>query len=64
MSPGAAVSGVASHIISLDRSPSPLRSARARFVLVAGPGEERIPDTLFFARRLTDVGYHLGPIVV
>lgn len=34
------------------------------FVLVAGPGEQRIPDTLFFARRLMEAGYHLGPIVV
>jgi anion-transporting ArsA/GET3 family ATPase len=41
-----------------------LRSPRTRFVLVAGPGEERIPDTLFFARRLRQAGYHLGPIVV
>lgn len=41
-----------------------LRSPRTLFVLVAGPGEERIPDTLFFARHLEEVGYHLGPIVV
>jgi len=41
-----------------------LKSRRTRFVLVAGPGEERIPDTLFFARRLQDAGYSLGPIVV
>jgi anion-transporting ArsA/GET3 family ATPase len=41
-----------------------LRSPRTRFVLVAGPGEERIPDTLFFARRLEQAGLHLGPIVV
>lgn len=41
-----------------------LRSAKTRFVLVSGPGEERIPDTLFFARRLEQAGYHLGPIVV
>jgi len=41
-----------------------LRSPRTLFVLVAGPGEERIPDTLFFARRLLQAGYHLGPIVV
>ena len=41
-----------------------LRSPRTRFVLVSGPGEERIPDTLFFARRLQQAGYHLGPIVV
>lgn len=41
-----------------------LRSPKTLFVLVAGPGEERIPDTLFFARRLEEAGYHLGPIVV
>lgn len=41
-----------------------LRSPRTLFLLVAGPGEERIPDTLFFARRLVEAGYHLGPIVV
>jgi anion-transporting ArsA/GET3 family ATPase len=41
-----------------------LRSPGTLFVLVAGPGEERIPDTLFFARRLRQAGYHLGPIVV
>lgn len=41
-----------------------LRSERTRFILVSGPGEERIPDTLFFARRLEQAGYHLGPVVV
>ncbi len=41
-----------------------LRSPKTRFVLVSGPGEERIPDTLFFARRLEQAGYHLGPIIV
>lgn len=41
-----------------------LRSDATRFILVAGPGEEKIPDTLFFARRLEEAGYRLGPIVV
>jgi len=41
-----------------------LRSEQTLFVLVAGPGEERIADTLFFARRLEEAGYHLGPVVV
>lgn len=41
-----------------------LRSERTLFLLVAGPGEERIPDTLFFARRLNEAGYPLGPVVV
>jgi hypothetical protein len=31
---------------------------------VAGPGEEKIPDTLFFARKLGEAGFHLGPVVV
>jgi anion-transporting ArsA/GET3 family ATPase len=41
-----------------------LRSPRTRFVLAGGPEEERAADTLFFARRLRQAGYHLGPIVV
>ena len=41
-----------------------LRSPKTLFVLVSGPGEERIPDTLFFARRLREAGYRLGPVVV
>lgn len=41
-----------------------LRSQETLFVLVSGPGEERIPDTLFFARHLDEGGYNLGPIVV
>lgn len=41
-----------------------LRDPRTLFVLVAGAGEERNPDTLFFARRLREAGYRLGTIVV
>ena len=41
-----------------------LRSARTGFVLVSGAGAQRVTDTLFFARRLGDEGYHLGPVVV
>jgi anion-transporting ArsA/GET3 family ATPase len=41
-----------------------LRSPQTMFVLVGGPGEGRVADTLFFARRLTDAGYNLGPIVI
>jgi anion-transporting ArsA/GET3 family ATPase len=41
-----------------------LAEAGTVFILVAGPGEENIPDTLFFARRLVEAGYHLGPVVV
>lgn len=41
-----------------------LRSSETLFVLVSGPGEEKIPDTLFFARRLGDSGLRLGPVIV
>ncbi len=41
-----------------------LRSPKTLFVLVSGPGSGRVADTLFFARKLTEAGYHLGPIVV
>jgi anion-transporting ArsA/GET3 family ATPase len=41
-----------------------LRAAGTIFVLVAGPGEERVSDAMFFARRLREAGYRLGPIVV
>ncbi len=41
-----------------------LRAPTTTFTLVSGPGEERVPDTLFFARRLVEAGHRLGPIVV
>ena len=41
-----------------------LSSTATLFTLVSGPGEEKIPDTLFFARRLQEAGYRLGPIAV
>jgi anion-transporting ArsA/GET3 family ATPase len=41
-----------------------LRSERTEFILVAGPGEERVADTLFFARRLHEAGHHLACVVV
>ncbi|HXY68750.1 MAG TPA: ArsA-related P-loop ATPase [Gemmatimonadales bacterium] len=41
-----------------------LRAKGTVFVLVTGPGEERIADALFFARRLGEAGMRLGPIVV
>ncbi len=41
-----------------------LRYERTLFVLVSGPGEERIADTMFFARQLVERGYRLGPIVI
>ena len=41
-----------------------LRSERTRFILVSGPGAERVADTLFFARKLREAGCHLGPVIV
>ncbi len=41
-----------------------LRDDRTRFVLVTQPEEERVPETLFFARRLIAAGHHLGPLVL
>jgi anion-transporting ArsA/GET3 family ATPase len=41
-----------------------LRSDRTGFVLVTGTGEERIPDAMFFARRLGEAGHRLVRIVV
>jgi anion-transporting ArsA/GET3 family ATPase len=41
-----------------------LRSDGTLFVLVSGPGHQRVADTLFFARRLKEAGYRLGPVVV
>jgi anion-transporting ArsA/GET3 family ATPase len=41
-----------------------LRAPDTLFLLVSGPGEDRIPDTLFFARKLKEAGHRLGPIVV
>jgi anion-transporting ArsA/GET3 family ATPase len=41
-----------------------LRAEETLFTLVSGPGEDRIPDTLFFARKLGEAGYRLGPVVV
>jgi hypothetical protein len=41
-----------------------LRSDETVFVLVSGPGRQRVADTLFFARRLVDAGYRLGPVVM
>jgi anion-transporting ArsA/GET3 family ATPase len=34
------------------------------FFLVSGAGEENVPDTLFFARKLGETGHHLGPVLV
>lgn len=41
-----------------------LREPSTAFALVAGPGPDRIPETLFFARRLAEAGHHLRAMVV
>ena len=41
-----------------------LRSRETLFVLVTRPGEEAVPEALFFARQLAETGHNLGPIVV
>ena len=41
-----------------------LRSDACSFLLVSGAGEERVPDTMFFARRLAEAGYRLGAVIV
>lgn len=41
-----------------------LRAKDTLFVLVSGPGEDRIPDTMFFARKLKEAGHRVGPLVV
>lgn len=41
-----------------------LRSETTEFCLVSGPGDEKIPDTLFFARRLEQAGHRLGSVIV
>jgi anion-transporting ArsA/GET3 family ATPase len=41
-----------------------LRSEEALFLLVSGPGAERIPETMFFLRKLKEAGHPLGPVLV
>lgn len=41
-----------------------LRSPETEFMLVSGPGSQRVADTLFFARRLLEAGHRLGPVVM
>ena len=41
-----------------------LRADSTMFTLVTGPGADRIPDAMFFARKLAESGHHLGPVVV
>jgi len=41
-----------------------LRAEETRFLLVAGPGPDRVPDAMFFLRKLQETGHSLGPILV
>ncbi|MGE5813632.1 MAG: ArsA family ATPase [Acidobacteriota bacterium] len=41
-----------------------LRDDRTCFALVTTPDSERVPETLFFARRLVAAGHHLGPVIL
>lgn len=41
-----------------------LKATGTVFVLVTRPEEERIPETLFFARRLMERGHQVGPLIV
>lgn len=41
-----------------------LRSGETGFFLVGGPSQERIPDTLFFARKLEEAGHRLRAVLV
>ena len=41
-----------------------LLADETRFLLVAGPGPDRVPDAMFFLRKLQETGHHLGPILV
>jgi anion-transporting ArsA/GET3 family ATPase len=41
-----------------------LRAETTEFMIVTQPEEERVPETLFFARRLSAAGHHLGPLVL
>ena len=41
-----------------------LREKETLFTVVSGPGEDRIPDTMYFARKLKESGHRVGPIVV
>jgi anion-transporting ArsA/GET3 family ATPase len=41
-----------------------LLAEETRFLLVAGPGPDQVPDAMFFLRKLKESGHHLGPILV
>lgn len=41
-----------------------LRAEETSFLLVAGPGPDRVADAMFFLRKLTEAGHRIGPILV
>ncbi len=41
-----------------------LRAEETLFLLVAGPGPDRVPDAMSFLRRLKEAGHRIGPILV
>ena len=41
-----------------------LRSEQSLFLLVSGPDPERIPEAMFFLRKLKEAGHHIGPVLV
>ena len=41
-----------------------LQAEETQFLMVAGPGPDRVPDAMFFLRKLKETGHHLGPILV
>jgi anion-transporting ArsA/GET3 family ATPase len=41
-----------------------LQAPETLFLLVAGPGPDRVPDAMFFLRKLKESGHRLGPILV
>ena len=41
-----------------------LQALETRFLLVAGPGSDRVPDAMFFLRKLQETGHRLGPVLV
>jgi anion-transporting ArsA/GET3 family ATPase len=41
-----------------------LKAEGTRFLLVAGPGPDRVPDAMYFLRKLQETGHYLGPVLV
>jgi anion-transporting ArsA/GET3 family ATPase len=47
-----------------DKVSALLQADATGFVLVTRPEEERVPETLFFARRLVEAGHHLSAVLI